>query len=98
MSDQWIFFPCQIGEHTASIFFDHGIRDSIESAVPRQLLKVRVNFKQPRPDGMPSNDEFQQLVALENDLQTAVQQFESSYVGRVTTDGHRQFYIYTSES
>lgn len=97
MSDEWIFFPCQIGEHTASIFFDHGIRDRMDSAAPKQLLKVRANFKQPRSDGMPGNEEFQSLKALEDGLQAAVQQFESIYVGRITTDGHRQFYIYTSE-
>ena len=98
MSDQWIFFPCQMGEHTASIFFDHGIHDSINTVAPRQLLKVRVTFKQPRPDGMPSNDEFQHLTSLEDGLQAAVQERESIYVGRVTTGGHRHFYIYTSES
>lgn len=87
-----------MGEHTASIFFDHGIHDNIDTVAPRQLLKVRVTFKQPRADEMPANDEFQHLIALEEGLQAAVQEHESIYVGRVTTGGHRHFYIYTSES
>ena len=98
MSDQWIFFPCQMGEHRASIFYDHGIRDSIETIAPPHLLKVRVAFKQPRPDGMPANDEFESLTAIEDALQALVQQHESLYVGRVTVDGHRHFYIYTPDS
>lgn len=97
MSDQWIFFPCQMGDHRASIFFDNGIGDSIDTA-PRQLLKVIVAFKQPRPDGMSTNEEFQDLKALEDDLQVLVQQRQSVYVGRVTVDGHRHFYIYTAGS
>jgi hypothetical protein len=98
MSDEWIFFPCQMGEHSASIFFDHGIRESIDNTVPSRLLKVRVAFKHPRPDGMPTNEEFQSLNAFEDALQALVQQQESTYVGRVTVDGHRHFYIYTSDS
>ena len=98
MSDQWIFFPCQMGEHRASIFYDHGIRDTIDSIAPPHLLKVRVAFKQPRPDGMPANEEFQSLTSLEDSLQALVQQHESLYVGRVTVDGHRHFYIYTPDS
>ncbi len=96
MSDQWEFFPCQMGEHKASIFFDYGIRESINTAVPPNLLKVRLAFKQPRPDGLPGNDEFRQLSAFEDGLQELVQQQEACYVGRITVDGHRHFYIYTS--
>jgi hypothetical protein len=98
MSDQWKFFPCQMGEHSASIFFDHGISDTIEQGVLRDLLKVRIAFKRPRPDGLPTNDEFQQLTALEGALQAMIERHESIYVGRVTLDGHRHFYIYTSGS
>jgi uncharacterized protein DUF695/regulator of ribonuclease activity B len=98
MSDEWIFFPCQMGEHPASIFYDHGIRESIDGVAPQQLLKVRVAFKEPRADGMPTNQEFQQLTALEDDLCALVQQHESIYAGRVTVNGHRHFYIYTSDS
>ena len=47
---------------------------------------------------MPTNEEFQPLKVLEDDLQALVQQHESIYVGRVTVDGHRHFYIYTSDS
>jgi hypothetical protein len=98
MSDHWIFFPCQMGDHRAFIFYDHGIRDSIDRIAPPHLLKVRAAFKQPRPDGLPTSEEFPQLTALEDGLQALVQQHESLYVGRVTVDGHRHFYIYTSDS
>jgi hypothetical protein len=98
MSDQWKFFPCQMGERRAFIFYDHGIRDSIDTIAPPQLLKVRVTFKQRRADGLPTNEEFPQLSALEVALQALVQQHESLYVGRVTVDSNRHFYIYTPDS
>src|SRR6187200_3371455 len=98
MSDEWVYFPCQMGEHRASILYDHGIRDTIDASALRQLLKVSVAFKQRRRDGMPINEELQQLNALDDDLQALVQQHESVYVGRITVDGHRHFYIYTPDS
>lgn len=98
MSDQWIFFPCQMGENRAFIFFDHGIRENIDTIAPRLLLKVRLAFKQPRSDGMPGNDEFPRLKSFEDALQNLAQQHESVYVGRITVDGHRHFYIYTTDS
>lgn len=98
MSDQWLFFPCQMGEHRASIFYDHGVRESIDAVAPPYLLKVRIAFKQPRPDGMPTDEEFPHLTAFEDSLQALVRRHESLYVGRITVDGHRHFYIYTPDS
>jgi hypothetical protein len=97
MSDKWEFFPCQMGEHRASIFFDYGIRESMDTAVPPNLLKVRIVLSQPRPDGLSASEEFQKLSAFEDDLLKVVQQRESCYVGRITVDGHRHFYIYTCD-
>lgn len=85
-------------EFRAFIFYDHGISDRIDTVAPPILLKVRVEFKQARPDGMPTSEELPNLTVLENDLQALVQRHQSLYVGRVTVDGHRHFYIYTPDS
>ena len=98
MSNQWIFYPCKIGEHSASIFYDHGIHESIDDVAPSCLLQVRIAFKHPSPDGLPTDEEFSQLTAFEDSLQALAQQHESLYVGRVTVDRYRYFYIYTPDS
>jgi hypothetical protein len=98
MSEQWLFFPCQMGERRAFIFYDHGISESIDSVAPRQLLKVKLRFKEPKSDGLPAGTEFDKLTALEDDLGVLVQQHESLYVGRATVDGHRYFFVYTPDS
>lgn len=98
MSDQWIFYPCQMGGQRASIFYDHGIRESINNIAPPHLLNIRVAFKAPRSDGMPANEEFEALNAFEDDLRMVAQQHESIFVGRVTVDGNRHFYIYTPDA
>jgi hypothetical protein len=96
MSDHWIFFPCQMGEHSAFILFDYGISKDFNILAPSHLLKVRIAFKQPRADGLPTDDEFTSLSAFEDALSKSVKESESWYVGRITVDGHRHFYIYTS--
>jgi hypothetical protein len=98
MSDQWIFFPCQIGDRPGSIFYDQGISETLDEVAPRELLKVRAVFKQPRPDGLSSNEEYPALAALEDDLSTLTQQHQCLYVGRITVGGHRQFHIYTPDT
>jgi hypothetical protein len=98
MSDEWYFYPCQIGEHLASIFYDHGVRKTIDHIAPPQLLRVALTFKKPRPDGFSSNDEFQSLVALEDGLLALVAAHGGIYVGRVTVGGHRYFHVFTSDT
>jgi hypothetical protein len=98
MSDQWEFFPCQMGDKRAFVFVDHGIHETIDQVAPGQLLRVRVAFNHPRQDGMPTNEEFPQLKAIEDGLQGLVDADGGAYVGRVTVGGHRDFYIYTSGS
>jgi Regulator of ribonuclease activity B/Family of unknown function (DUF695) len=98
MSDEWLFYPCQMGEHHASIFFDHGIRETIDQIAPAQLLKVRLTFRDPQPGGLSSSEEYPALIALEDDLQALVDALGSFYVGRVTVAGHRYFHIFTAET
>lgn len=97
MSDEWLFYPCQMGEHRASIFYDHGIRNDINQIAPPKLLKVRLTFKDQRPDRLSSSEEYPALVALDDDLRALADAHGSIYVGRVTVAGHRYFHIFTSE-
>jgi hypothetical protein len=98
MSDKWLFYPCQMGEYRGSIFFDHGIRKTIDQIAPPQLLKVRAALKSPGPDGLSSKDEFQPLCALEDGLQALADTHGGIYVGRVTAAGHRYFHLFTSDT
>jgi regulator of RNase E activity RraB len=97
MSDNWKYFPCQMGDDSASIFFDYGIHDTVDQ-LPTQLLRVHVPFKQPREDGMPTNAEADALFAIEDALQGLVAERKAYYVGRVTVGGQRHFQIYTPGS
>lgn len=96
MSDQWEFYPCQMGEHQAFIFYDHGVRDEINNLTHSSALKIRVVFRNPTDAGLPTNDEFHQLSALEDVLAAHLRELGGVYVGRVTVAGARYFHCFVS--
>ncbi|HYC58982.1 MAG TPA: DUF695 domain-containing protein [Thermoanaerobaculia bacterium] len=94
MSDQWEFYPCQMGDHQAFIFYDRGIRDEINNLTQSNALKIRVLFQNPSDAGLPTNDEFHQLSALEDVLAVQVRELGGVYVGRITVAGARYFHCF----
>jgi Regulator of ribonuclease activity B/Family of unknown function (DUF695) len=95
MSDEWIFFPCTIGEYAAFRMLDVGIADEIKK-FPPTLAKLRIHYKSPSANGLPTNDEYDVAIAIEEALSTFAAEGNDPYVGRVTYDGHRDFFVYTS--
>ncbi|MDJ0705386.1 MAG: DUF695 domain-containing protein [Leptolyngbyaceae cyanobacterium MO_188.B28] len=95
MSDDWNLFPCSIGEHSAFILLDIGAYEVIEQA-PSSLAKIWLTYKSPREDGLPTNEEFDQVKEIEDRIDGFSQSNDDWYVGRVTVDGQRVFYVYTS--
>ena len=94
MSDHWEFYPCEMGEHRAFIFYDHGIRTAIDTYPHATLIKVRLAIREPTPQGLPTNEEFPQLSALEDQLSAEVTKSGGLYVGRVTVAGYRYFHFF----
>lgn len=95
MSDQWEYFPCAMGDHTAFIFVDVGIHDIIHEA-PTTACKVRLKYRHTHPNGLPTNDDFEPVKQIEDRLEAFASAAKDWYVGRVTVDGHRQFHCFTS--
>lgn len=94
-TDQWHFFPCSMGKDQAFIYLNTGISDTIRSAPP-SLAKLRLTYKAPRDDGLPTNAEFEPVNAIEDQIEAYSDEGNDWYVGRVTVGGHRIFYVYTS--
>jgi hypothetical protein len=97
MSDEWKIYPCQMGPDRAWIMFDFGISKTINTVAPPQILRIRIAFKHPREDGMPTNEEFPELAAVDEGVKAMVHANGGLYVGRITVAGQRHFYIYTPE-
>ncbi|MFT5444777.1 MAG: hypothetical protein ACI8W3_003835 [Myxococcota bacterium] len=93
MSEEWIFYPCQMDEHKAFISYDHGIRETIGS-LPQRLVKYRIELNQPNPDGLAAEAEFSVLAALEAELRARLEGVGGLLVGRITVDGARYYHAY----
>ena len=96
MSDQWNFYALLVDDEPASIFVDLGISKEAPVADLPNMAYLRVRMNSPRPDGLSSQEEYDNLIALEDDVTTAIERDgKSLYVGRNTSSGNRDFYFYT---
>lgn len=84
-----------MGDDQAFIYVNTGISDAISSA-PSSLAKLRLTYKSPREDGLPTNEEFGPVNAIEDRIVGFAKEGNDRYVGRATVGGHRIFYVYTS--
>lgn len=99
MPDDWVSYFCKVNDKPASIFVNLGLRENVPDIARPHLLYVWIYFKQPRPDGLSSQEEFQTLSSLEDSLVVAVEQKCSAIMpGRITTSGRREFYFYAPDA
>lgn len=61
------------------------------------LCWVFIKLKIERDDGLSHDDEFEDLGAYEDELVSAIDSSKTVYIGRITTQGMRQFYFYSSD-
>jgi uncharacterized protein (TIGR01619 family) len=95
MSQDWDVYLTNVNHRLASVRFDLGIRPAVPDLSRPWLLWVWVHFKQPRPDGLSSDEEFDRLSSLENALEPAIEKTaDAVFVGCITTEGRREFYFY----
>lgn len=98
MSDDWDFFSLLVDGQPASIFVDLGIRKEAPIASHATMGYLRVPMRRPRGDGLSSQDEFDDLIALEDRVTgKIIQDGAAIYVGRNTSGGNRDFYFYVAD-
>jgi uncharacterized protein (TIGR01619 family) len=98
VSDEWDSYICLVENNAASIFVDLGIRAEAPMPYLRQLVWLRLHLRQPHDNGLPTNEEFNRLIEIEDALEDAAQSARDSivYVGRNSSNGCREFYFYAS--
>ena len=83
-----------MGENVAIVFYDHGVRETIDAFAEDRQIRFDLTYKSPSDNGLPTDAEFD----LANEIEERIEEFATSndgiYVGRVTTAGHRYFYSF----
>lgn len=82
---------------TASIFVDLEAKEYIDGC-PDSLVKLRLSYKKPKPNGLPTQEEYEAVNEIEQILELLCNLGTDYYVGRVTVDGHRHYYIYSERT
>jgi Family of unknown function (DUF695) len=98
MSEDWDFYFCLLRDMRASIFVNLSIASVAPIPGQDHMAYVRVFMCNPRDDGLSSDEEFDALSSVQNSLEREISEdLTSTYVGRVTSSGYRDFYFYTSD-
>lgn len=99
MSDDWDFYPLLVDSEPASIYVDLGLAGEAPIESQPHMGYVRIFMRRARPDGLSSNEEFDDLIGVEDSLAEILSRCENTtYVGRNTSSGNRDFYFYTADA
>lgn len=98
MSDEWDFYRLLVDDQPASIFVDMGIARVAPVNTHGAMAYLRVHMLRPTEDGLSSQVEFEDLIALEDAVIGEITAGGAViYVGRNTSHSNRDFYFYTAE-
>jgi hypothetical protein len=82
----------------AYVLVDIAIGERLDDLAPPHLLIAKLLYPEPRENGLPSSSDCRRLDAFEDALKTGLSDTPDLCVGRVTTAGVRDFYVYTAEA
>jgi regulator of RNase E activity RraB len=98
MPDSWDFYFTRVNDKPASIFGNFGLKDEVPRESLPWLLVVTIHMKSPREDGSFTAEEGDVFWKIEDAIVPAVtERLGAELVGRITTDGRREFYFYSAE-
>jgi hypothetical protein len=98
VEEDWDFYPARVDDEPASIYLNLALARIAPKSAQPNMAYVRVKMRQPRPDGLSSDEEFGTLSAIEDALVEAVSTSgNSTFAGRNTSSGNRDFYFYTAD-
>ena len=93
--DHWEIYVTYVDEKPAVILVDLGVAKAAPLAEKTALVWLWVHLQSPDDEGFSSEDEDLILNEIEDAVTEAIDPASSRYVGRITSDGRREFYFYT---
>ena len=94
--DGWNSYFCYVNEELSSIYLNLDLFYKAPMEKYPKLCWYWIKMKNPKTDGLSSDDDFQKLIEHEDALVDNLKKLKAIYVGRITTQGMRQFYFYSS--
>lgn len=95
MAENWDVYLCSVDDQPAIIYLDLGQLETAPEVKRPWLLRVTIPLRHPEDDGMSGESEADLLYEIEDELFECVAKgLKARYVGRVTTQGRRDFFFY----
>jgi len=91
----WNSYFCTRDDHDASVFLNLELIDFAPMSDKPYLHILNITMINPREDGLSSNDEFDELMELEDAIEQSIKGFSTIYAGRITTNKRRNLYFYS---
>jgi uncharacterized protein (TIGR01619 family) len=98
--EQWDYYFSHVDDKPGSFYLDLGLSKIAPVARMPHFFYVSLKMNDPREqDGLSSDREYDTLIEIEDHLTKALRdKHDIIYVGRLTSNGTRDFYFYTSDT
>jgi uncharacterized protein (TIGR01619 family) len=95
MEANWRSYITLIDDHPALVLVDIGARECADEALPH-LITLRLRALALEENGLPTEEDFEAIYALEEALDACVQECGGRYVGRYTHGEEYVLHAYTA--
>lgn len=96
--EDWESYLCNVNDHLSSIFTDLGVAAIAPLAEMPCLYWLWIKLRFPDDRGLSTDREFDDLSRFEDELSFLLSERDDvMYVGRVTGQERREFYLYGTE-
>lgn len=93
--DHWEIYVTYVDDKPAVIMVDLGVSQVAPIGKLSKLAWAWVFVQAPDEEGFPTDDEDIRLNEIEDAITDSLAETSAKYVGRITSDGRREFYFYT---
>ena len=91
----WNHYLANINDHISSVYLDLSAKKSTIKEHYPTLCWLFIKLKVEKEDGLSHDDEFDILCEYDDAVEDLIVDSDVIYVGRITTNGMRQFYFYS---
>ena len=96
-ADHWEIYVTYVDDSPAVILVDMAVAQIAPVQQLPKLVWLWVSIVSPDEEGFPSEEEDFRLNEIEDVVTESLDPEHSRYVGRITSDGRREFYFYTDD-
>ena len=95
--EEWNFYMTNVENKQASIYINLGLHKHIPIIEKPNLSWIAIKLNNPNNNGLTTDEESKILFEIEDEILEKINNTNSIYIGRLTSDGFRDFYFYSND-